>query len=193
MSKYDLGKVHVYTGNGKGKTTASLGLAVRAIGQGYKVAMVQFLKSEYTGEKSIAGKIPGLDIFVYGSKCKNDEQHKKDFKDGEFKGFCSHCFKTENDDETHAKSAFEHAAKLAEKGEHNILILDEINVALSKGLVSIEQIDELIKNKDKKMELVMTGRNATRELMERADLVTEMREIKHYMTNGVPARKGVEF
>jgi len=193
MGRFDLGKIHIYTGDGKGKTTASLGLAFRTIGQGNKVAIVQFLKSPYTGEYYHSERIPNLDFFVFGVKCENDEQHKKELAAGTFKGFCKNCFKAYAPDREEALRALSKAKECAQNGEYNMVILDEANVAYKKELITLSEIDDLLANKHPQTEMVLTGRGADEELCKRADLVTEMKIIKHYMDKGVPARKGVEF
>lgn len=171
------GLIQVYTGNGKGKTTSALGLAVRALGHGANVTVIQFMKGwkDY-GELITASKLEGLKIIQTGRP------------DYVYKG------KEQPKDYEEAKRGIETALQILMVPEKcDMLILDEINVALEYGLVSLESVMELIKKKPFEMELVLTGRGAHSELIELADLVTEMREVKHPYKEGVSARKGVEF
>lgn len=170
------GCVQVYTGNGKGKTTASLGLALRAVGRGLKVCMFQFIKGggQY-GEHLAAEKLaPFLTIIQTG---RPGWVNTKDI----------------TADRIVAQEALIKAETLLTSGDYDLFICDEINGAVGFGLIDIEQVLELIKRKPVKTELVLTGRNATEEIIEVADLVTEMREIKHYYKAGVPARTGIEM
>lgn len=179
MMELNKGCVQIYTGNGKGKTTAAVGLAVRAAGSGYKVYMVQFLKSSQTGELESAKKLqPNFQIFRFGKE----------------RGF----FWTLTDEEKQeakkeVQSAYEFCLGALKEKQCNILIMDEIMGAMKNGLVSEEQLLELIDNKPQDMELILTGRDVTKEIMDRADLVTEMKEVKHYYSKGIPARKGIEY
>lgn len=170
------GYIHVYTGNGKGKTTAALGLALRAAGQGLSVTMIQFLKGEADiGEiKAAAAFLPKFVIKPTGQP-----------------GF---TFRREIsiEDREQAAEAIELASKIVHDGSTDVLILDEVNVAVSLGLVPEGWLISLMENKPKAMELVLTGRNASPRIIACADLVTEMREIKHYFKKGVEARKGIE-
>ena len=171
------GLIQVYTGNGKGKTTAALGLALRAVGHGLKVLVVQFMKGniEY-GELESAKKLSpyltikriGREIFV--SKTNPDPIDKKLAEEG-----------------------FLLAKEAVESKQYDIVILDEINLAVDYGLISLLDLLQLIDSKLEQVELILTGRNAKPEVIERADLVTEMVERKHYYEKGTPARKGIEF
>jgi cob(I)alamin adenosyltransferase len=170
------GCVQVYTGNGKGKTTASLGLALRAVGRGLKVCVFQFIKGggRY-GEHLAAEKLaPLLTIIQTG---RPGWVNTKDI----------------TEDRRTAQEAFVQAEELLTSGEFDLFICDEINGAAGFGLIDVEQVLELISRKPEKTELVLTGRNADERVIEAADLVTEMREIKHYYKAGVPARNGIEM
>lgn len=179
MSKLSKGYVQVYTGNGKGKTTAAVGLAVRAAGDGYNVFMVQFLKSGSTGElESVKKLTPNFKIFRFEKK----------------RGF----FWTLNDKEKaelklEIQEAYNFCVDVLRNNKCDILIMDEIMGALSNELVSEEQLLKLIEFKPDNMELILTGRNVPEEIVNKADLVTEMKEIKHYFSKGVPAREGIEY
>ncbi len=172
--KEKLGLVHIYTGNGKGKTTAAFGLAVRMLGAGGKVIILQFMKASdvYSEQKKIAecGAVIesfGLPKFVHG--------------------------KPEPEDIEAAKKALERAREVVSSGEWDLVVLDEICVALGFGMLDIGDVKDLIKNKAPHTELVLTGRYCPEELFELADYVTEMGEIKHPYREGILARRGVEF
>ncbi len=167
------GYIQIYTGNGKGKTTAAIGLAVRAIGAGLKVCFCQFLK---------------------GRKCCELIAFKKYHNKIIFKSFGSNSFviKPTIYDYKKAKRCFEYAKKAIQNGPYDIIILDEINNALSLNMININDLINLLKDKPKHKEIILTGRNAPNSLIEIADLVTEMKEVKHYFHNGVKARKGIE-
>ena len=172
--KKKLGLVHIYTGNGKGKTTAAFGLALRALGSGAKVIIIQFMKAPNVyGEQVMAEKIGikiesyGLPKFVHGNP--------------------------EKDDIEAAKKALERAKEVVQNGEWDLVILDEICVALAFRMFDVKEVKELIKNKAPNTELVLTGRYCPEELFDLADYVTEMREIKHPYQKGVTARKGIEY
>ena len=170
------GLIQVYTGDGKGKTTAALGLALRAVGHSMKVLIIQFMKGKSEiGEKKAAQKLaPYLTILPMGRETfvSKDNPHPEDIKI--------------------AREGFGVARKAIQNKEYDVVILDEINVAIEYGLISISDLLHLLDSKPEEMELVLTGRNARPELLERADLVTEMVKRKHYFDKGVPARKGIE-
>lgn len=170
------GLVQVYTGNGKGKTTASLGLALRAVGRGFKVCMVQFIKGggEY-GEHEAARRLaPLLTIHQTG-------RDNWIFKD-----------KLDPEDIRIAQEALVLARQALTSGDYDLVILDEINGAVWFGLLSVEDILDLMAARPATVELVLTGRSADPRVIEAADLVTEMTEVKHYYQQGVPARIGIE-
>ncbi len=168
------GYVQVYTGNGKGKTTASLGLAIRAAGAGFKVLIVQFLKQgDYSEIKALKRFDDLITIEQYGM--------------GRFvKG------KPSQEDMELGKKGYERAKNALTSGSYDMVILEEGNVAVTCGLYSENDLMALVDMKPASTELVITGRNACAALIERADLVTEMTEIKHYYKNGVKARVGIE-
>jgi cob(I)alamin adenosyltransferase len=168
--------IQVYTGDGKGKTTAALGLAFRAVGHGQKVVMIQFLKGpEQTGEIKAAQKLaPLLTIKPMGRTGFIDKDHPNP------------------EDKTLAINALDYAREMMFNRTIDILILDEINVALAFGLLPVEAVLDLIKTKPVSLELVLTGRYADPKIWEKADLVTEMKNIKHYFAQGVPDREGIE-
>lgn len=168
--------VQVYTGNGKGKTTAALGLALRAVGRGLKVCMFQFIKGggQY-GEHLAAEKLAPLLTIIQSGR--PGWVNTKDI----------------TEDRRVAQEAFLRAEQLLTTGGFDLFICDEINGAVDFGLIDVEQVLELIGKKPERTELVLTGRNAHQRVIDAADLVTEMREIKHYYKAGVPARTGIEM
>jgi len=178
MSKHQLkkGLVQVYTGNGKGKTTAAFGLALRAAGRGLKIYIIQFIKGGFDyGELHVIGRIPNISLKAFG-RGKFVTQYPPPLEDVKL-----------------AEEAFQLAKKTVESGEYDLVILDEINVALNLRLLSVKQVLELIKNKPAHVEIVLTGRYAPEEIIEAADLVTEMREVKHPFQKGIPSREGIEY
>lgn len=172
----DKGCVQVYTGDGKGKTTAALGLALRAVGRGLKVCMFQFIKGggRY-GEHLAAEKLAPLLTIIQSGR--PGWVNTKDIAE----------------DRRVAQEALAQVQELLTSGEFDLFICDEINGAVGFGLIDVEQVLELIQAKPEKTELVLTGRNADQQVVEAADLVTEMREIKHYYKAGIPARTGIEM
>jgi len=175
MSKLKRGYVHVYTGDGKGKTTAALGLALRAAGADLKVAIIQFMKGQsYSEIEAVNRYLPQIDVLQTGrTQC----IRKEDVTD---------------EDRAEAQHGLYHAREALAGSDIDLLILDEILVAHWFGLVSLNDILFLIDHRPEHLELVLTGRKAPPEVVQRADLVTEMLEIKHYYTQGVFARKGIE-
>ncbi len=173
------GLVIVYTGNGKGKTTAALGMALRAVGYNYKICMIQFIKgSWHYGEMTSSSRLePEFELTAIG------------------KGFVG-IIDDKSPHEEHEKIAQEALRLSREKIEsekYDIIILDEINYAINLGLIKLEDVLDLIKNKPEKLNLVLTGNHAKKEIIEIADLVTEMREIKHPFKSGIKAKKGIDF
>ena len=166
----------MYTGEGKGKTTAALGLAFRAIGHGRKVYIIQFLKGpQLTGELISAQKLGPLLTIKPMGRAGFTNLANPGFKDREL-----------------AQEALDHAWQLIRYQACDILILDEVNIAAAYGLIAVQDLLALLEAKPQGMELVLTGRHAPPEIMEKADLVTEMRMIKHYYDRGVPGRISAE-
>jgi len=173
------GLVIVYTGNGKGKTTAALGLSLRAIGYEHKVCMLQFIKgSWHYGEMDSSKKLgPNFELIAVG------------------KGFVG-ILDDNSPREEHEKYAAEALKICREKifsEKHDVVILDEVNYAINLGLLDVKEIMKLIKEKPEKLDLVLTGNYAKKEIIELADLVTEMKEIKHPFKSGIKAKKGIDF
>lgn len=167
------GMVHVYTGNGKGKTTAALGLALRAVGAGKKVFIAQFVKGMKYSELNSLAKIDNIDVKQYGLDCFIVNEPKKE-------------------DIEAARIGLKESAEILKNGEYDIVILDEANIAVYFELFSIEELIEIVENRKKNIEVIITGRYADPMLIDFADLVTEMREVKHYYLQGVEARTGIE-
>ena len=174
--RLERGLTQVYTGDGKGKTSAAFGLGLRAIGRGLKVYVVQFIKGGFDyGEAHIVDDLANLELKAFGRG-----------------KFVTEMPPTDEDVEL-AKEAFELAHEVVNSDEYDLVILDEINVALNLKLIDVKEVIDLIRNKPEQVELILTGRYAPPEVIEEADLVTEMKEIKHPYTRGIPPRKGIEY
>ena len=176
------GLVQIYTGDGKGKTTAAFGLALRAAGQGNKVLIYQFLKPAAldVGERfaielgAVGIRLETLDV-PWDMACSLEDE------------------KAVAEVQIAISDALKRITQSAEKRQYDVLILDEIVFCLSKGLAGLQDVKNLIDKRDSAVEIILTGRGATAELMELADLVTEMKNIKHPFDKGQPARKGIEY
>ena len=169
------GLVQVYTGPGKGKTTAALGLALRACGHGWRVRMICFMKGDPDyGEVLISKHIPNFELVQSGlpTFVKKGEPSDEDLR--------------------FAREGFDLAHRTVRENDVDLLILDEINVAVDYGLLSVDEVVRFIENKPEDMEVVLTGRYAHPEVVKMADLVTEMLEIKHPYQQGVQSREGIE-
>lgn len=168
--------IQVYTGNGKGKTTAALGLALRAAGHGLKTIIIQFMKGGKDSGEIKASEFlrPYLEICPMGRDCLINRNHP-DPVDFEY-----------------AKNALKLAKEKLISNEYDLVILDEINVALNYGLIDLQSVIELIDNCPARVELILTGRYAPQEIIDKADLVTEMIEKKHYYRQGIKERVGIE-
>lgn len=175
----NIGLIIVYTGKGKGKTTAALGIVLRSVGHGYKVGMIQFIKGEwYYGELSSSKRLePEFEMIAAG------------------KGFVG-IIDDDHPIEIHQRAAQE-AVELAKErlssGIYDIMILDEINYAMKLNLISVQDVLDIIKKKPKKTSLVLTGNYAPDEVISIADLVTEMKEVKHPYQLGIKAKKGIDY
>ena len=197
MAPNRLGLVQVYTGNGKGKTSASLGLSLRAIGQGFSTYVIQFMKSGDSGELfSVKKYIPNFKIAQFGKDALIDKQMKMfefdgqgklDGTDGRF------LFLPDTAEKEPARRALEHASNVIKSGKYDLIVLDEINCALHKGLIDVNEVLKLLNEKPENVEIILTGRNAPAEIVERADYVSEIKEIKHPWSQGIGARRGIEY
>ncbi len=172
---WDKAYVQVYTGNGKGKTTAALGLALRAAGAGLKVFFAQFIKGKHYSEiAALTRYADQIDVRQYGRGCfilKNPD-------DGDISA---------------AHDGLEDVRRMIQSGDYSVVVLDEANVAVQYGLFTDDELLEVIDSAPKGVELIITGRYAPPKILRRADLVTEMKEIKHYYNDGVMARNGIEM
>lgn len=167
--------IQVYTGNGKGKTTAALGLIVRALGQGKKVCLIQFMKKDFLyGEIRFFSQQQDLDIFQFGTDKLIDPNHPDKI------------------DYSEASSAINKAVEVIQTRQYDIVVLDEINVAVKWGLIDLKEQLQLFELAGE-TEIIMTGRYASDTVIKKADLVTEMKEIKHYFGKGIKARPGIEY
>jgi cob(I)alamin adenosyltransferase len=169
------GFVHIYTGNGKGKTTAAIGLGIRATGAGLKVIMIQFMKGRRYSELDALQQIPHFTVVQFG----RDEFVSKE--------------KPEQIDIDFAQRGLTYAKEILQKKIHDVVILDEINVAVEYHLVALLDVIQLLEEKPEHVELVLTGRYAPPELIQRADLVSEILEIKHPYKQGIISRKGIDW
>lgn len=175
MERNGLGLLQVYTGEGKGKTTAALGLALRAWGHGLRVGVVQFMKKGEDYGEILALRRMGIEVFQFGS--------------GKLIAKGKHC----QDDLDCARRALDLSRSLLRSGEFDLLILDEVNVALYFGLIELGEVLGALRQRDGGVEVVCTGRNAPEELRREADLVTAMVVEKHPYDEGLEARKGIEY
>lgn len=168
------GLIHVYTGDGKGKTTAAVGSTIRAIGNGFKVLFVQFIKENLSGEISILQKFPEL-IDIYrcstGFIYKEPKEYQKE----------------------KIKICLEELKIKIKNGKYDMIVLDELAVAISLSLISKDETEEFLSLIDKNTEIIITGRGAPQWLIDKADLVTEMRNVKHYFEKGISAQRGIEY
>ncbi|KAA0258978.1 cob(I)yrinic acid a,c-diamide adenosyltransferase [Deferribacter autotrophicus] len=169
----DRGFIQVYTGNGKGKTTAAIGLSIRAAGAGLRVFFAQFLKTAEYNEHNILRQIENIEVKTYGRGCL-------------IRG------KPEEIDYRLASAGFNEVKRIIESAQYDLVVLDEINVVVYYGLIETELVLSLIRNKPENVELVLTGRYAPKEFIDNADLVTEFKEVKHYFHQGILAREGIE-
>ena len=168
------GYIQIYTGDGKGKTTAALGLALRAAGHRMRTYIGQFMKGQHYGELDALRDHHQITIEQYGD---------------------IHCIRREDVTPEHvaqARHGLDRAREAMLSGDYDIVVLDEVNVTVWFGLLTVEEVMALLSERPAHVELILTGRRAPDELIKRADLVTEMREIKHYYQQGVVARKGIE-
>ena len=191
------GLVQVYTGNGKGKTTCSLGLGLRAAGHGFQVEVIQYMKgSSYTGELFSTERLPNFNIKQFGKGCPYDSGIRQGLMDCQGCGECFYKGSDEKDKKIHqnfVKWAYEYTVDLLKENNKDVVILDEINNALRYELLTVEEVLELIELKGEKIELILTGRGMPEEIIKRADLVTEMKEVKHPYQQGIKSRRGIEY
>ena len=176
--KDENGLILIYTGNGKGKTTSALGTAFRSIGYNWQVCIVQFVKGDWKyGEMEAVKLVPNIELHQMG------------------RGFCK--IMGDNIPESEHRAAAEYALEFATQkmlsGKYELLILDEVFVAISIGILSEQKVIEFLQKKPKRINLILTGRDATEKIIEIADLVTEMKEIKHPFQKGILSKKGIDY
>lgn len=174
--------IHCYTGDGKGKTTAALGLAVRAVGAGLKVVWVAFDKGgqDYSERKTITERLPEIEF--HGTGLRRFDPVTRKFR---------HV--VDDDDRREGERGLKLASKLAVEGSHDLIVLDEINIAASLGIVPEKAVQNMLETIPNDIDVVLTGRNAPSSFIDLSDLVTEMKEINHPFRRGVPARKGIDY
>lgn len=172
---FGMGLVDLYTGDGKGKTTAALGIVLRAIAHDLKVYIVYFMKGGYPyGEQRVLSQLPNVEYSVYGFNRLTDPDN----------------IKPEEIEE--ARKALAMARKVISGGQYDVVILDEVNVAAAWKLIDVTEVLELVRNKPGDIELILTGRYADSRVIDAADLVTEMKKIRHPFDRGIRARKGID-
>ena len=172
------GLIHIYTGDGKGKTTAALGQAIRALGHGFRVCLIYFHKNP---EKFRSGELEilrGLGVDIYGFA----ECHPYFDKDVTFDQIRAGCLE-----------GIAFVAKIFAENNYDLLILDEISISLRDGFLKEGEVMALLEKKPSKLELILTGRGAPKKLLEKADLITEMKKIKHPYDKGIKGRRGIEY
>jgi len=173
---FDKGLVEVFTGDGKGKTSAALGIVLRALGHNLRVHIIYFMKGSYPyGEREILSQFPNISLSSFG----------QDY-------FCDPA-NVKPEEKEQAKRGLAKAREVIFSGNYDVVVLDEINVAVAWKLLGVDEVIELIKNKPKNVELILTGRCADARLINAADLVTEMVNVKHPYDKGIPAREGIDY
>lgn len=169
----DRGYIQVYTGNGKGKTTAALGLSLRAVCAGKRVFFGQFVKGMNYSELKVPEYLPNVTLEQFGKNYFiNNNANEEDI--------------------VSARKGLKKAAEVIKSGDYDLVVLDEINIAVYYNLFSIDEVIDMLNHKSEEVEVILTGRYAEDKLIDMADLVTEMKEVKHYYKKGVTARKGIE-
>jgi cob(I)alamin adenosyltransferase len=198
MEKNEPGLVHIYTGEGKGKTSAAMGVALRAIGHGLRVYVCSFLKPGSSGEFLASPRLAPHLIFDRFSDDNKDSEKEKASElviNGESGGFKNWYTKEKitGEDRKKAARSLDKARTAMLSGQFQVVVLDEVIVAHDLGILSFQQIKQFTDDKPADVELILTGRGASPELIELADVVTEMKEIKHPYRKGIKARKGIDF
>jgi len=170
------GLVEVFTGDGRGKTSAALGVMLRALGHGFRVCIIHFMKGNYPyGEQKTLARLPNVTLAVFGRVTFVDPNN------------------IEEEDRREARRALDFSREAMLSGKYDLVVLDEVNVASAWGLVGLDDVIKLIEDKPENVELILTGRYADQRLIELADLVTEMVAIKHPFNEGIKARPGLDY
>ena len=171
-----IGLVEIFTGEGKGKTSAALGVALRALGYGLKVCIIYFMKGDYPySEQKVLSRLPNINLTRFGKRGFVDPKNIKE------------------EDRKQAREALEAARDAVTSGKYDVVVLDEVNVATAWDILDTSDVVQLIKKKPPNVELILTGRYADDRLIELADMVTEMKEIKHPHNRGISAREGIDY
>jgi cob(I)alamin adenosyltransferase len=175
-SPHRKGLVEVFTGDGRGKTTAALGIVLRALGHDFRVCIIHFMKGSYPyGEQETLARLSGVTVRPFGRLSFVDPKN------------------VEQEDKDEAKKALDAAREAMLSGDYDLVVLDEVNVASGWGLVGLDEVIRLVQDRPEGVELILTGRHADRRLMKLADLVTEMVAIKHPFDEGIEARPGLDY
>jgi cob(I)alamin adenosyltransferase len=175
-SPHKKGLVEVFTGDGRGKTSAALGIVLRALGHNFRVCIIHFMKGSYPyGEQEVLARLPGVTVRPFGRLSFVDPDNPED------------------EDKEEARKALQAAREAMLSGDYDLVVLDEVNVASAWRLVGLDEVIRLIKDKPEGVELILTGRYADRRLMKLANLVTEMVAIKHPFDEGIEARPGLDY
>lgn len=176
MEKKDKGIVQVYTGNGKGKTSAALGAILRAVGHNLRVYVVFFMKGKYSyGEFSTLSRLPDVQVASFGLRCFTNRKN------------------IDPEEAKQAKMALAAARDAMLSGNYDFIVLDEVNISVYFKLIELDDVIQLINDRPKNVNLILTGRNADARIIALADLATEMVKLKHHYDKGVKARKGIEY
>ena len=175
-SSHKKGLVEIFTGDGRGKTSAALGIVLRALGHDFRVCIIHFMKGNYPyGEQETLARLSGVTVRPFGRLSFVDPKN------------------VEQEDKDEAKKALDAAREAMLSGDYDLVVLDEVNVASGWGLVGLDEVIRLVEDRPKDVELILTGRHADRRLMKIADLVTEMVAIKHPFDEGIEARPGLDY
>jgi cob(I)alamin adenosyltransferase len=186
------GLVHVITGEGNGKTTSAVGIAVRAKGRKINVAFVQFLKSGISSELEPMSLL-GIKVISGTKYCPNQKSHESQLQAHGFATFCKGCFEINEKDRKLARDAFAKAEEFCKSGEYGLVVLDEIFWAIKEGLISEQEVLALIREKSQSCELILTGRGSTPAIENEADYVSVVQKKKHPFDRGIISRAGIDY
>ncbi len=191
MARKD-GLVHVLTGDGNGKTTSAIGIAVRASSRGMKVAFIQFLKGGLSSEVPALEKL-GVTVVTGTKHCQRQREHAAQLKEKGHVTFCRDCFVINGMDRMLVLGAFEKAKKMCAGGEYGLVVLDEVFWAMKEKMISEEDVLALIRSRAQNCEIILTGRGATRAIEEASDYVTYVKKEKHPFDRGIISRCGIDY
>lgn len=187
-----VGLVHILTGDGNGKTTSAVGIAVRASGRGLRVAVIQFLKGGLSSELASLKKL-GITVISSTKHCPQSAAHEKMLQEKGFTIFCKDCFVINDEDKKLTAAAFKSAQEFSSSGKYDLVIMDEIFWAMLEKLVSEDQLLSLIQSRHPSCELILTGRGATQKIEDASDYVTYVNKIKHPFDKGTLSRAGIDY